>query len=1273
MTPDVMATMAEQAGFTGIAAVLRVGDATSTAVFAAIMDAVGAGGSTPTDSVVWRVPSSAVFHHRALASHAETIRASGLKASPEGTLGAGVYLMPPNVDPETFFLHWQRGKETVVIDAIVQPNATLLRVDENAPNLVLEALRKLHGREKGVEVYDSKPLMQWMTGVSGVHTSLLGLIEHLQENGIDGMVTEREAVVFDPRKVKVVARPQVQVVQSMSVDGALAWLRETARQLVGSTVIVDGVMVDDSMGASYSTLGPLRNYLTTDDNVDASVHLAALEAVRRHSHTQVDRAAFERAANALQAHFAGSEPATRIYAGKQSVKSGLADGAHFRFTGSAVELSLPYRRQGPTANQLLERGGCAKGSDYRWSKQADGRFVLVVPPDRALRVAAALAPEYPDVAGVLRQNAQSWQVQAGASGPPSSGPSSPGPSSPVPEPTHQLDPMQGTVHGWDYTWVPDKFRVDLYPPKSAELRVVDYARSRFPDAGTASIKTADYRYGWAIPTTKIGLVLVGLLRDFPDVARALTPLAAAWTAQKAEVKQSKEHGIVEGGEWRYVPGHTEGKGTIYLATTWAGRWWDLVPGARMHRSGAGGLSGYVVAVPERRVLKAADALRRSPTHVRLAEALTRVFGGIARVFEEEDEVCAPLLDMAGKVDPATVTHPTAMAAIEHVRRAFEIRAPVDFRPLPFQEIGIAFAKLTGYRALIGDSMGLGKTAQALGAILADPEELLPAVIIVPKNVLGSWVKHVRKWLPSLPVQSVSTMATQLPPKGWKGAVLTSWDIMRERLGELIEWEPSLAVWDEAHYGKNPGAMRTKAMMELAKAVPHVMLLTGTPVTNDNIVELWPLLHAVSPENWGTQKAFINKFVAEVERIPTEQGGVIEKFVGVKAEEELKKRLACTMIRRLKSAALPFLPPKTRTVVEVGMSQAAWADYREAQRRFEEWLYNAVSSALRAEGVDPETATEAAVARVQKALKAKILTQIGALRVLTGRAKVEHAIRLAEPVIATGQPIIIWCYFKEVVDTLVKAFGSRYRLAVITGDVGSAADRSDIEDRFQAGQIDVLIATTAAKEGLTLTRANTALFVERFWTPAAETQAEDRIHRIGQTREAFIYTLHIPETIDDFMSELVERKRAFVDQVIGSEEEDKADPDVIDSEEEAVTALVKGALRQRKNPGKSHAQRAGSVSVASVLSMLRRPPKGSHTDKLRRGEIVQTVLIPRRWSKQQAKHWLTVNGYRVVAPDLGAAYARFRQVDPAAVDRTTFRTVRIGNGGPRLVVARPIGR
>ena len=193
-----LAKIAEAKGFTEVADLLRAGGSEADGLLKAVLRLMQ---SHTAD--VWTVPDSAVFHHRALADQETEIRRHGLRPSRAGTIGAGVYLMPPSVDPDHFFLHAQAGKDTVVIAARV-PGARLLRFDRGG-NAPLNALRALHGAERGVEVYDTRSIMYWL-GEANYHTPFTGLIEHLQANGIDGLVAEndREAVIFAPRKVKVI-------------------------------------------------------------------------------------------------------------------------------------------------------------------------------------------------------------------------------------------------------------------------------------------------------------------------------------------------------------------------------------------------------------------------------------------------------------------------------------------------------------------------------------------------------------------------------------------------------------------------------------------------------------------------------------------------------------------------------------------------------------------------------------------------------------------------------------------------------------------------------------------------------------------------------------------------------------------------------------------------------------------------------------------------------------------------------------------------------------
>jgi hypothetical protein len=264
------------------------------------------------------------------------------------------------------------------------------------------------------------------------------------------------------------------------------------------------------------------------------------------------------------------------------------------------------------------------------------------------------------------------------------------------------------------------------------------------------------------------------------------------------------------------------------------KWWRTVPNADYRKRD--GDSAWSVQVQIKRVGDLVEALR--PHMPRLAEAISRAFGGVAGVVDEELEACKARIDMHNKVTPSDVTNADALDAIERVRHAFNMRAPAGLRPLPFQLVGIAFAQQADYRALIADAPGLGKTIQGLGCVLTDPEMLLPALFVVPKNVLFSWKDETAKWLPSVPVHMLETRSAELPEPGWKGIILTTWDVMVPRATALSTWGVRFLLADEAHYAKEPSAQRTKSLKALAAAIPHVVLLTGTPINRADRNTFW---------------------------------------------------------------------------------------------------------------------------------------------------------------------------------------------------------------------------------------------------------------------------------------------------------------------------------------------------------------------------------------------------------------------------------------------------
>lgn len=1044
------------------------------------------------------------------------------------------------------------------------------------------------------------------------------------------------------------------------LDRAIEWINERAGALVDTTVFESGKMIKDETGASGATFAPLSNYRTMGADAPLEVHSDALELLRVHSRAQMDRAEFDQAHAAIRAAMqaAGLEmppEGSRPYIPHGQRAERLKGGGGYNLNRDRGEIEVTTGANRAVGNLLRQLGRDV--ASYRAPGRSD--FTIVVQPGRAEEFAAGMRGiGFTELADAIDTLAPYWRRVLG--------------TSLAPTPTVTADARSaaaGIVSAERTRWVWDaaNFTIRLYGPRKTLDVVRQVPQGRMTkDENAASYADAYYV---AIPTNPALLAdaLTALEGIYPLTAAAMGAFTSEWSGVRSAIKQSREAGTSDdGGRWKLisVPRSTApGSGVIEYLRVWtpflkdkAGnqiRWWRTVPSADNRQRD--GDRAWSVQVQAKRADKLVEALR--PHMPRLAEAISRAFGGVAGVVDEELEACAARIDMADKVTPSDVINADALDAIERVRHAFSVRAPAGLRPLPFQLVGIAFAQQANYRALIADAPGLGKTIQALGCILTDPEMLLPAVFVVPTNVLYNWQEEAKKWLPSVPVYLLDTKRTPLPPTGWKGIILTTWDILSDHTTKLASWGARFLLADEAHKAKNPKTLRTKAFSALAEAIPHVLLLTGTPIKN-TVLELHTLLEILDPGTWGTKKAFGEAYVAD-----TDAG----KGKGAKDVDALRARLACIRVRRLKEDALKDLPKKSRRYFTVPLTSAQRREYGVIQATFEKWLENAITARifeeLTAQGIDPAsasaTAREEAAVRAEKALRAIILVKMGAMRQFVGRAKTQAAIDLAKQLTEHGESVVLFAQHKEVVQGIsaaLKAAGIRY--GVIDG-AASAEDRGEITRAFQAGKIQAIVASQAAQEGLTLTRAANTIFVERYWTPADEQQAEDRIHRIGQTRPVVITYLHAPNTIDDKMRALIDAKRDLVQTVLGDDDIEEADR--TGSEDALIRELITGrgqapalpvadedtddeGTATRKNP------RARIAAFRATLVANPRPivPRRSE---------VQALLFDRRaWTPRTAAHWARINGYTVSTPDETTRYLVLPQRDASAYAPGSFRTV-----------------
>lgn len=423
---------------------------------------------------------------------------------------------------------------------------------------------------------------------------------------------------------------------------------------------------------------------------------------------------------------------------------------------------------------------------------------------------------------------------------------------------------------------------------------------------------------------------------------------------------------------------------------------------------------------------------------------------------------------------------------------------------PFQNEGVQFVESKNGRALIADEMGLGKTIQALAWIQLNQKEGLPVVVLCPASLKLNWLKEVNTW-------------TNLRAVVWQGReeVKTNTDIhiinydiltdnKRKLRKDIASLKAKTLILDEVHYIKTKNALRTKAVVELAKLVKNVVALSGTPIINKP-VEFFNSLNILNPAIFPSFMKFAFRYCNP------KHNGYGWNFNGASNIEELYNLLKDTvMIRRTKKEVLADLPDKYHSLIPFSIDNIS--DYKEAEGDFISWLnsYNPTKSI--------------------SAERAEALVKYEALRQLAIKGKLYAVIDWVENFIDTGEKLVVFCVHKFVVDVLLNHFKN---IAVKLDGGTSIVDRQKAINDFQENSnIKLFIANVkAGGVGVTLTAASNVAFLELPWTPGELVQAEDRCHRIGQKNAVGVYYLVAANTIEQDMIELLERKKRVLDAVI----------------------------------------------------------------------------------------------------------------------------------------------
>lgn len=424
------------------------------------------------------------------------------------------------------------------------------------------------------------------------------------------------------------------------------------------------------------------------------------------------------------------------------------------------------------------------------------------------------------------------------------------------------------------------------------------------------------------------------------------------------------------------------------------------------------------------------------------------------------------------------------------------------------------------------------SAEALCRVLLGNH--FPAVVVCPSGVLLNWQDEIlgkevgtskRReggWLPRCPVRVISTQDAWVPPLGWKGIVIVTWDLLRHHAVGLKRMQPKMLIADEAHYIHNEEAFRSEALQLLADTTPYLLLLTGSPIKN-HAKELWRLLNLIAPKAWPDDGPF-----KEVNKEDFDRG----------VQSRLATRTKQYMLRRLKSAAMTDLKAKQYQTLKVQLPPNAMAEYKRIEKQFAVWLDRKVRKEVLAERPEleglQEEFLEVVAERTQRSMNAASLVQVGFLRRLLGVLKAPLAVEWAAAAAAIGEPVVIFAEHKEAIKAMaLKLEERRLKYAVFDGSTNKTK-RHKLVKAFQNGGLDILVISQAGKEGLTLTRARHVLFAERFWTGAAEDQAADRLHRISQRRDVNVWVMCAIGTYDERQDAIVTKKRAITKRTVGAD-------------------------------------------------------------------------------------------------------------------------------------------
>ncbi|HOV14571.1 MAG TPA: DEAD/DEAH box helicase, partial [Spirochaetota bacterium] len=440
----------------------------------------------------------------------------------------------------------------------------------------------------------------------------------------------------------------------------------------------------------------------------------------------------------------------------------------------------------------------------------------------------------------------------------------------------------------------------------------------------------------------------------------------------------------------------------------------------------------------------------------------------------------------------------------------------------YQESGynwLHFLHKYNLNGCLADDMGLGKTVQTLAFLqnLKELKKLGISLLVVPVTTVANWESEITRFAPELKFVRHLGQERVKDKDFFKDydIIISSYHTLRNDIEFFNDFEFDYLILDEAQNIKNHASLIFKTV-RIIKA-KHRLSLTGTPIEN-NTTELWSQFNFLNPSLLGSINEFKHKFV-----------NPIEAYKDAEAAERLRKTIYSFILRRKKEEVDKDLPEKEEIIVYCEMN----SEQRKVYNTLREYYKAQIGDTLEEKGIE-KSAIQIFEALLRLRQAALFPSLVSDEYKNVESIKFETLKDLMEEIISEKHKVLLFSQFVQSLKIIENEVKSK---KIMYSYIDGQTKKRDVEIKnFQENE-DVrlfLLSLKAGGVGINLTAADYVILFDPWWNPAAESQAVDRSHRIGQTKKVMVYKLIVKDTVEEKILELQNKKKELVNQLITEE-------------------------------------------------------------------------------------------------------------------------------------------